>query len=627
MLLLIALLGATLRLWQINAQPGLYRDEAFYGLDALSVLNGNFQLYFPANNGREPLFIYLVALSIKIFGNTPFAIRLTSALIGIALIPATYLLGRTLLNGRVGLLAAGLVALTFWPLALSRIGFRVGTLPLMAALSLACAAAGWRSQRLKWVMVGGVLYGMTFYTYLSARFTLAALIAFGIFWYIAHRSTFPAPRWWAAFFAPALLVAAPFGLLILSQPELLFGRAEQVSIFSAAVHHGDFAGTLFHNLNATLGMFLWRGDALARHNLPNRPVFDPFMGLAFVVGAALAGWRTIKHRHQASAFLLIWSVIMLLPTLLADKAPHFLRAVGVLPMLMFFPALALDELWIKARWGRALVLGGLALSLLFTTRDYFVRYLGNPDTAYFFEPAAADLSAQSHMFLKENIDRQLYLDKRLWDSFPSIRFLLAGQPNVLVFDTTTPIIEPSSETRLIVWPYADPHAALSNVPNSFIVQAEAGPLHRGDAEATPYSLFTTYSLTPAPAEWPTPVAVFEHGLILQSVHLTPTAAGLQVNLLWRAEAGEWQSEDYHAFVQWRADEVVIAQDDAPPARGLYPSLWWPSGSAVWDAHELALTAEARPATSHLLVGMYAYPSLQRVRLLTGPEDFVIVPVP
>lgn len=632
MLLLIILLGAALRLWQLGAQPGLYRDEAFYGLDALNLLNGELQLYFPANNGREPLFIYLVAFSIKILGNTPLAIRLPAALVGILLIPATYALGRVLFTRRVGLLAAALAAFTFWPVALSRLGFRVGTLPVVLALSLVCAITGWRSRRLKWVIVGGVLYGMTFYTYLAARFTPAALIAFGIFWYIAQRSTFPAPRWWAAFFAPAVLVAAPLGLLALSQPDLVFGRAGQVLILSPEVHHGDLAGAFFKNLGATLGMFTWRGDALARHNLPNRPIFDLGMGLAFMAGLLVAGWRVVRRRERASSLILIWLAVMLLPTLLATEAPHFLRAAGVLPAMLLFPALALEALWPRARWGRAVVVVGLLVSGLLTTRDYFVRYLGNPDTAYFFEAAATRLAVETRAFLKDGPGRQVYVDRRLWDSFPSVRFLLAGQADVQVFDTTPavrPIESDSDAIRIVVWPYADPRTAVGHWPELGILRAEAGPLHRGDAEAAPYSLFTAYTLTPAPGEWPAPLAVFESGLILQSVVMTPTATGLRAELLWRTQPAAWPLDgpDYHALVQWRAGESVIAQDDAPPTGGLYPTSWWPAGAAVWDSHWLALPAEAPPAVSSLLIGMYAYPSLQRLSLVTGPGDVVAVPVP
>ncbi|MCX6019330.1 MAG: hypothetical protein NTZ50_12675, partial [Chloroflexi bacterium] len=86
-LLLIMLIGAALRLCHIGAlPPGLYHDEAFYGLDAAGVLNGNLAIWFPANNGREGLFIYLLAASVAALGHTALALRLTAALIGIATI-------------------------------------------------------------------------------------------------------------------------------------------------------------------------------------------------------------------------------------------------------------------------------------------------------------------------------------------------------------------------------------------------------------------------------------------------------------------------------------------------------------------------------------------------------------
>ncbi len=67
-ILLALITAATLRFWQLgDIPPGLYRDEAFNGLDALDVINGERDgqspFYFSANNGREPLYIYLTSLS------------------------------------------------------------------------------------------------------------------------------------------------------------------------------------------------------------------------------------------------------------------------------------------------------------------------------------------------------------------------------------------------------------------------------------------------------------------------------------------------------------------------------------------------------------------------------------
>ena len=102
------------------------------------MLAGERPIYFEANNGREPLFIYLVSGSIALFGRSPGAIRFAAALLGTLTVPASYLMAKALFNRRIGLLTAILVATTFWTLNLSRIGFRAVSMPLFSALTIWC---------------------------------------------------------------------------------------------------------------------------------------------------------------------------------------------------------------------------------------------------------------------------------------------------------------------------------------------------------------------------------------------------------------------------------------------------------------------------------------------------------
>src|SRR6185369_14080222 len=96
-LLAIVVLGGLLRFYQVGSTPpGLYQDEAFNGLDALNILAGSHPIYFPANNGREPFYMYLSAAGVAAFGRTPLAIRFPAAVVGTLLIAATFALGRTL---------------------------------------------------------------------------------------------------------------------------------------------------------------------------------------------------------------------------------------------------------------------------------------------------------------------------------------------------------------------------------------------------------------------------------------------------------------------------------------------------------------------------------------------------
>ena len=103
----VLLVATALRLTALgDVPPGLYHDEAYHGLDALDILRGHFSLYFPANNGREPMFLYLVALSVGLLGKSPYALRLVSVPIGILTVAATAAMGKALFSRRVGLLSA-----------------------------------------------------------------------------------------------------------------------------------------------------------------------------------------------------------------------------------------------------------------------------------------------------------------------------------------------------------------------------------------------------------------------------------------------------------------------------------------------------------------------------------------
>ena len=63
--------GAYLRFRNLGQiPPGLHFDEAANGMDGLNVWKGQLHIFFPANNGREPLFLYLVAGAVRLFGNT-----------------------------------------------------------------------------------------------------------------------------------------------------------------------------------------------------------------------------------------------------------------------------------------------------------------------------------------------------------------------------------------------------------------------------------------------------------------------------------------------------------------------------------------------------------------------------
>jgi len=121
-LILIAIiaLAAALRLYSLDTiPPGLWPDEALNGTQALTE---PLKLFYPENNGREGLIMWLDALSFRFLGVSMFSFRLVPAIIGILTVLGIYLLGSEMFKKKsVGLLAAFFVATSFWHINFSRI--------------------------------------------------------------------------------------------------------------------------------------------------------------------------------------------------------------------------------------------------------------------------------------------------------------------------------------------------------------------------------------------------------------------------------------------------------------------------------------------------------------------------
>lgn len=636
-LLAVMAVAAALRFWALGRiPPGLYHDEAFNGLDALGVLEGIRPIFFEANNGREPLFIYLVALSVAALGRSPGAIRMVAAVLGTLTIPATYLMAKAMFNQRIGLLAAAITGLTLWHVNLSRIGFRAVAMPLFVALALWQLWLGLKDGHQCHFLAGGLLYGLTFYTYLAARFTIVALAAFGLHLILVRSGKLEAGNWKLGaltFVLAALVVLAPLMVYVAMQKDVFLHRVGQVSIFNPAINQGDFWGTLLRHTGRTLLMFTNRGDFIPRHNVPLRPVFDPVLSVFFVLGLVLC----LRHFRQSAehAFVLIWLVVMLLPTILAEDAPHFLRSVGILPVAFVVPAIGLDSLWcfLENRTFTSIAASAVALVLLFglgdTSMDYFARHAASQEVKYHFETAAVDLAVQANRFLGTGWDgtgfmasqtppspgRHLYITDRLWRDWASVRFLVPTSPNLTILGEGGKLPQDSSnEVMLIVWPYEEYNRYLTLLPIGSTIAVQEGSLERGDLEKEARLLCVTFTATPTTIPAGEPEARFEKGVALVDHQLfVVSPQQLRLRLLWQAEA-EIET-DYTVFVHLTRGDAILDQDDSPPARGYYPTSLWRVGDIVDDEHTLALPEPYDPAEHRIIVGLYNLETLQRLQVL------------
>jgi len=313
---IILLIAAFFRIWQIwQIPPGLYPDEAMNGMDAL---NQGPQVFYQNNNGREGLFITIQWLFLKVFGPETWALRLVSAIIGILTVLGLYLLAKQLFNKKVALFSSFLLAVSFWHINFSRIGFRAIMVPFCLVFFL------YYFYRKKYILAG-LFFGLGFNTYLAWRFMILALPF--LLWKLPIKKT-------ALFLLIAFIVCLPIGLYFLQNPAVFIGRAGGVSVFATE----NWLKALAASTVKTLASFNFIGDFNWRHNYASSPLLFWPVGILFLIGLA----KAIYKRYYV---LLILFGLMLLPAVLTYEAlPHALRMIGVIPIVYLFAGIGLDKL-------------------------------------------------------------------------------------------------------------------------------------------------------------------------------------------------------------------------------------------------------------------------------------------
>jgi len=626
---LIAIVAVTLRLYRLDAAPpGLQHDEVFHGHDAATVLLGHYPIYFPSNAGNEPSYIYLTAGTIALFGKNAWGIRLAAVLCGLATVLFTGLWIRRAYNTRTALIASALIAVTFWPLFMSRVGLRSAALPPLAA---ATAWVFWRAMQetshkshIAGFVLAGILLGATLYTYPAARALPIAYLLFAIVYSLFPlRSSLPPserPRstlyGLLAFFVVAGLVFLPLYLYLAKAPEADVRLQQLVSIGAvSALQKGD-AGPLLANVRDTLGMFTFRGDPVWRYNIAGRPVFDPLVGALFYLGLLVALWRAREPRHL---FALIWLPVGLLPGILSDSAPSFLRASASLPAAFLFPALGADWL-IERKWKRALTLmvaAVIASSGAFTIRDYFVVWPAQSQVREVYRSDLADVARwldargdETPVVIASTNPHDL--DPFLFD------FELRRPRPIKWVDRAYGLIFPQ-ERALYISPASTPFAPeLRDLIG-------AAPLVSQDS-------FVAYEAT-APRITP------------QAVLTTPVRFGDRLDLMgYQSSASVKPGEWVRVWTYWRVVDdtrgeqwplavfahLLDAREQFVAGRDLLavPTAGWRTGDVWVQFQDIPVPPSASPGVYSLEIGVYsrAAQSVQRWRLPDGSDRLLLPPV-
>lgn len=410
LLLIILSIAAFFRLWQLDLiPPGLYPDVALNGNEALqSLKTGDFKVFYPENNGREGLMMWLIAASFSIFGVSVWSIKIVAAIAGILTILGLYLLTKELFtklyensSRSIALLASFFLATSFWHTNFSRIGFRAILLPLVSVFAFYFLFRGFRTQKIRNLIFSGIIFGLGFYTYTSYRMIILLLpLLIFCLWYLRKNKKILMAT--GCFLITTIVIALPIGFYFLQNPQDFMSRMTGVSIFAQENPIRAFGESLISHL----GMFNIFGDPNWRHNLSGSPQLPWPLGILFLIGIIFSikeiflAIRTKNHQQtMVPIFLISWFFTMLLPgSLTFEGIPHSLRTIGVIPVAYIFVALGAWKVYqfLNQNTAREKILLFAAFLFLFATslfefNKYFVSWAKNPNVEGAFTKNYAEI--------------------------------------------------------------------------------------------------------------------------------------------------------------------------------------------------------------------------------------------
>ena len=381
-LVVVLLVAAAFRLPALSTIPnGLFLDEASRGYDAYSLLlTGRDQygvrwpLFAEGLDDYTPvLYTLLVIPSVAAIGLNEVAVRLPAAIIGIATVATTYLAGRAYFGAVVGLVAAGLLAISPWHILPSRTGAEWVLLPYFTTTGVWLLAHGRRSGPA--LLAAGLVLGVGLYSYAFARLLIPMLV--GLYALLWWRDLVRRPVWSTLSLAAFVALAVPlvsFGLTAEGQARL---RAMvPLDRYQGLALVPYFLGNVVSYF--TPWFLVTGGEPTNHHRLrgfgPILPVMVPLL-LAALVSA-------VRRPDRATMFWFGWIVAAPLSAALHRESPSSVLLLGAIPAWQVLAAFGAVRLvgWLRARsmalaWaGIGLILAGVGVTAMMVATNLYAEY-------------------------------------------------------------------------------------------------------------------------------------------------------------------------------------------------------------------------------------------------------------
>lgn len=402
-LILIVLLGVYIRFANFpNIPPSLNYDEASIGYNAYSIgetgmdeFGNKYPLYFRSlDDYKQPVYIYTVVVTQKIFGYSDFSVRFPSALFGLLSIVLIYFLSLELFRKReISLIAAFIYAIIPWSAQFSRYALEANVALFFIILGIYTFLKSLTKK--PWLMPFSILaFTIASYTYLSYK-VVAPLVIFSLFIIYFKKINFRNKFTIISFILLLFTFLLIFNDSISSQGQTRFQGTSILydkDTFEAELQETIYEGELGINLPRRLfhqvpiltnAGLITRGyfkhfdpdflffDSESKFNLsPNVGLLYIWM-LPFILSGIYFSFR--KYNRRNTLFTLSLILIAPIPASVTYDAPHAIRVFLITVPLVIFSAIGIYEIYIylkKISPLRFLYLGILITFIFFSTWQF-----------------------------------------------------------------------------------------------------------------------------------------------------------------------------------------------------------------------------------------------------------------
>lgn len=361
--------AAALRFFQLGAVPRVINgDEGLIGQFAVTATQGQLVNPFALFENIGGLYMQLINLCLRLFGQTPFALRLLPAIGGTLAVPAVYLLARHLFGRRVGFIAAALLAVSHAHLHFSRtVAVSYIHATWLVPLELYFFIAGLQRRSAWRLAVSAAIIAVHFSVYLSAQIVVPLLLIYLVIAAAIARPIDPTRPSRRAFWRDELSSAGIWGagLVVMALPQISYALRHPDQFLSRLNSGGTFQSGWLADEVARTGLADWQVllDRIAHAFLSlthypaqdfygaSIPLLTTLVGALFMLGLMLALWRTRDHRY-----LLLngyfWGFTVAIAVFSIPPSADSYRMLAALPAALIMAAVALAAL---TRWLEAMI--------------------------------------------------------------------------------------------------------------------------------------------------------------------------------------------------------------------------------------------------------------------------------